>query len=246
MQTETGACPLNKVLTNEKYYIGQVNLTGKFKTGNIGHNLLAGIDADRYFTQTYGYDQPTIYDTINLFDNLKFKQRTDIPEANEVRLISTPVNRFGAYIQDLIALSNKIKVLAGVRWSYQNALAVDTLTFATNTHTKGANNKVDKAFSPRVGLVYQPSKTTSLFASYANSFSVNSGTDVYGNALPPSLIDQYEVGVKNDFLKGALSTNFTIYRIVNNNLAQTAMFAADGITLNSNTNLKELTGQTHK
>lgn len=238
------ARPLNKVKTNEKYYIGQFYLTGKFKTGSIGHTLLTGIDADRYFTQSYSYDQPTIYDTINLFEPTRYKQRTDIPEANEVRLIGTPVNRFGAYVQDLIALSNKIKVLAGVRWSYQNALPVDTLSFATDVHTKGAGNKVDKAFSPRVGFVYQPSNTTSFFASYANSFSVNTGTDVYGNALSPSLIDQYELGVKNDLFKGALSANLTIYRIVNNNLAQTAMYAADGVTPNSNTNLKELTGQT--
>jgi iron complex outermembrane receptor protein len=41
-----------------------------------------------------------------------------------------------------------------------------------------------------------------------------------------------------------LSLNVTAYRIINNNLAQTAQFAADGTTPNNNTALKELTGQT--
>ena len=41
-----------------------------------------------------------------------------------------------------------------------------------------------------------------------------------GGSLPPSLIDQYEVGIKNDLLKGALSANVTAYKIVNNNQAQ--------------------------
>jgi iron complex outermembrane receptor protein len=50
--------------------------------------------------------------------------------------------------------------------------------------------------------------------------------------------------VKNDFCKGRLSVNVTAYRIINNNLAQTAQFAADGVTPNNNTALKELTGQT--
>lgn len=236
--------PLNKTKTRENYYTGQVNITGKFKTGHIEHTLLTGIDADRYFTQTYSYNQPAIYDTINIFDAGKFKQRTDIPVTKEVRLISTPVNRFGAYIQDLISLTNKLKLLAGIRWSYQDAKPVDTLTFATNAHTKGIKSKVDKAFSPRIGIVYKPWETTSLFASYANSFSVNSGTDVYGNALAPSIIDQYEAGIKNEFFKGILSANLTLYRIINNNLSQTALFAADGVTPNSNTNLKALTGQT--
>jgi iron complex outermembrane receptor protein len=222
----------------------QAYLTGKLTTGSINHTLLTGIDADRYFTQTNSYNQPTIYDTINIFDARKFKPRTDIPVTKDVRLISTPMNRFGAYAQDLVSLSDKVKVLAGLRWSYQNGEPVDTLTYATNIHTKGARHKIDQAFSPRIGIVYRPFNTTSVFASYSNSFSVNSGTDIYGNALSPSIIDQYEAGIKNDFLKGKLSANLTVYRIVNNNLAQTAPFAADGVTPNNNTNLKALTGQT--
>ena len=104
--------------------------------------------------------------------------------------------------------------------------------------------KTDQAFSPRVGLVYKPVETTSIFVSYANSFTVNSGTDVYGGALDPSIIDQFEAGIKNDFFNGLLSANLTFYRIINNNLAQTAQFAADGVTPNNNTSLKELTGET--
>jgi iron complex outermembrane receptor protein len=238
------ARPLNKTKTKEQYYIAQAYLTGKFKTGSIIHTVLTGIDADRYFTQTNSYNQPVIYDTINIFDASKFRPREDIPVTKDVRLISTPTNRFGAYVQDLASLSDKVKLLAGVRWSYQDAEPVDTLTYATNIHSKGLKHKVDKAFSPRVGIVYKPYKSTSVFASYSNSFSVNSGTDVYGNALSPSIIDQYEAGIKNDFFKGKLSANLTIYRITNNNLAQTAMFAADGVTPNNNTSLKALTGQT--
>src|SRR5690606_17275715 len=98
--------------------------------------------------------------------------------------------------------------------------------------------------SPRFGIVYKPLQSTAVFASYSNSFSVNSGTDVYNNALPPSIIDQYELGVKNDFFNGQLSVNVTAYRIVNNNLAQTAQFEKDGVTPNNNTAFKELTGQT--
>src|SRR4030095_13973739 len=239
------ARPLNKTKTKDQYYIVQAYLTGKLTTGSINHTILTGIDADRYFTQTNSYNQPTIYDTINIFDAGKFKPRTDIPVTKDVRLISTPMNRFGAYAQDLVSLSDKVKVLAGLRWSYQNGEPVDTLTYATDIHTKGARNKIDQAFSPRIGIVYRPFNTTSVFASYSNSFSVNSGTDIYGNALSPSIIDQYEAGIKNDFFKGKLSANLTVYRIVNNNLAQTAPFAADGVTPNNNTNLTALTGQTN-
>ena len=107
-----------------------------------------------------------------------------------------------------------------------------------------AATKTDNAFSPRAGIVFQPNKKTSLFASYANSFSVNNGTDVHGNALDASIIDQVELGVKHEWLNVKLNVNLTVYKIINNNLAQTARFLADGITPNNNTAYKELVGQT--
>lgn len=236
--------PLGRANNREKYYIGQADLTGKFSTGKIQHTVLAGSDVERYLTTAYTYSVPATYDKINLLDPGKFTPRTDMPTATAIRYTDAPVVRVGAYIQDLISITEKLKLLAGIRWSLQEARRIDTTFIATGITKTGNVIKTDKAFTPRVGLVYKLKETTSLFASYANNFAVNSGTDVYGNALAPSMIDQYEVGVKNDLLKGNLSVNVTAYRIVNNNLAQTAQFTADGVTPNNNTALKELTGQT--
>jgi iron complex outermembrane recepter protein len=58
------------------------------------------------------------------------------------------------------------------------------------------------------------------------------------------VIDQFEAGVKNDFFNGMLSANVTLYRIINNNLAQTAPYLKDGVTPNNNTAIKILSGQT--
>jgi iron complex outermembrane recepter protein len=235
--------PLNRTKNDEQYLMAQINLSGKFKTGQFQHIFLTGIDVDSYNTKSWTYNQPTIYDTINILDANKFKARTDIPNVKEIRMVATPIIRLGAYVQDLISLTNQIKLMLGLRWSYQDAKPATTTDLITGTSSLGAL-KTDQAFSPRAGIVYQPTKHTSLFASYANSFSINSGTDVYGNALAPSIIDQFEVGVKNDLFSGALTANITAYSIINNNLAQTALFAADGVTPNNNTNLKALTGQT--
>ncbi len=235
--------PLNKIISQEKYIIGQVDVTGKFKTGAIGHTLLAGMDADSYYTTNYTFNNPTKYDKINILDPNKFTPRTDIPAASKIIRLQTPVNRIGFYVQDLISLSAKFKLLAGVRWSQQKSIPATTTYLLKDSIAKGLA-KNDNAFSPRVGLVYKPTTNMSAFASYANSFSVNSGTDVFGNALAPSIIDQYEVGIKNDFANGKLSANLTFYKIINNNLAQTAQFGADGVTPNNNIALKELVGQT--
>ncbi|HEX6180661.1 MAG TPA: TonB-dependent receptor [Chitinophagaceae bacterium] len=238
------ARPLGRTNTKENYYIAQVDLNGKFNTGKIAHTLLAGMDAERYLTTAYTYSFPAIYDTINLLDPKKYTARTDMPAYTALRYTQTPVVRAGAYVQDLISISDKLKLLAGVRWSLQESRRIDTVFLATGKKNTGGAIVTNKAFTPRAGIVYRPVTNTSLFASYANSFSVNNGTDVFGKALPPSMIDQFEVGVKNDFFKGDLSVNVTAYRIINNNLAQTAQFGADGVTPNNNTALKELTGET--
>ncbi len=241
--------PLGKINAKENYYAAQVNLTGNLKTGSIQHTLLTGVDADRSFTLNYDYSFPVVpglaansYDIINVFDDGKYTARTDIPEATTIRKREAPINRFGVYAQDLVRLSSKFNLLAGVRWSYVQTVGIDSTNLLTGMKTKGATRN-DNAFSPRFGLVYKAAESTSLFASYASSFSVNTGTDIYGSSLPPSIIDQYEAGIKNDFFKGMLSVNLTFYHIVNNNLAQTSPIKIDG-SQNTDVNIKVLSGQT--
>ena len=241
--------PLGKINAQENFYAAQGNLTGKLRTRSIQHTLLTGVDADRSFTTNNDFTFPAVpglpagsYDQINVYDPKKFVARTDIPDATNIRKRETPINRFGVYAQDLVKLSSKFNLLAGVRWSYVQTVGIDSTNIMTGTKTKGVTRN-DNAFSPRFGLVYKPAESTSLFASYASSFTVNTGTDIYGSSLPPSVIDQYEAGIKNDFFKGILSVNLTFYHIVNNNLAQTAAFDKDG-NQNSNTSIKVLSGQT--
>jgi iron complex outermembrane receptor protein len=241
--------PLGKINSKENYFAAQVNLTGNLKTGSIQHTLLTGVDADRSSTLNYDYSFPAgqglpanSYDKINVYDDGKYVARTDIPEATTIRKREASINRLGIYAQDLIRLSSKFNLLAGVRWSYVQTVGIDSTNLLNGAKTKGTTRN-DNAFSPRFGLVYKAAESTSLFGSYASSFSVNTGTDIYGSALPPSIIDQYEAGIKNDFFKGMLSVNLTFYHIVNNNLAQTAAIDKDG-NQNSNTSIKVLSGQT--
>jgi iron complex outermembrane recepter protein len=240
---------LGRVLTYEDYYTAQVNLAGKFATGKFKHDVLTGIDADHYFTLNNDFSFPVVtglpaagYDKINLFDLSKYTLREDTPATTNTRKRVAPVNRVGVYVQDLVKVTSKLNILAGIRWSYVQTIGIDSTNMITGAKTKGIN-KTDKSFSPRFGVVYKPTNSTSFFASYANSFVVNTGQDVDGNPVAPSIIDQYELGVKNELFHGLLSANLTIYRIKNNNLAQTAPTLKDG-TPNSNTNIKVLTGQT--
>ncbi|KAM3091329.1 TonB-dependent siderophore receptor [Phormidesmis sp. 146-35] len=77
----------------------------------------------------------------------------------------------------------------------------------------------DGAFSPRIGIVYQPSQTVSLYASYSQSFRPTIGRNPDSNqAFEPTRGTQYEVGVKADFLNGKLSATLAAYNLTKENV----------------------------
>ena len=234
--------PLGKNKAVEEIFGQQFSLQGNFNTRKIKHQLFTGIDIENSFADAYTFVyNPATYDLVNIYNLDLYPQRSDIPQATNTRIVKTETNRFGVYAQDLITLTDKFKVLAGVRFSIQETKPVTYNLLANTVVDETIRN--DRAFSPKIGLIYQPTKSTTLFTSYSNSFTPNTGITIFNEALKPSLIDQYEVGVKNDFWKGIISTNVTVYQIVNSNLAQTAEFNADG-TINTNTNIKVLSGET--
>lgn len=267
--------------TSEEFTMNQqLNLTGKFKTGGIKHQVLLGGDMDQSSTKSYAYTISTknnieyinaatgkkaigAYDSIYVFNPATTQYvyntvgglrglRTDVPEWTNNTWTKTDVYRYGAFAQDLIALTDKFKVLAGIRYTYQRTPYSDKYTYATGVKEEVKNldanknelgAKEDKAWSPKFGLIFQPREATTLYVSYANNFTSNSGYDIDFKPLAPSIIDHFEAGIKNDFFKGLLSTNLTWYRINNNRFTQMALLDANG-NANADTNLKEFTGKT--
>lgn len=224
----------------QDYILGEIDLTGTFTTGKIKHTLLVGTDADKSTTNIRAFKNITYYDKINIYNpRVIISKNPDyqsaiIPEMEINTDTEATVRRFGIYAQDLVEITEKFKVLAGLRYSYLDN-TTNTLTVATNTNVESKTK--DNVYSTRLGLIYQPTKNSSVFASYSDSFVLNTGTDKNLKALPTSKINQYEVGIKNEFIKNRLSVNVTGYVIDFTNLAQTDF--SDG---NTNTSIKELAG----
>ena len=250
------ARPLSRAHSIEKDYAAQLTLEGKFRTATIEHHFIAGGDYTRVTTYTdaftiYNANGSVLksYDTINLLNPAQFVQRTDVPTALKITETEAPSSRSGVFVQDLISLTNHFKLFAGIRYSHQATIQTTIDSAATQTRpasvTKGTTPTTTyNVFSPKAGLVYEPTANVSVYASYSNSFTTNTGVDVNGNLLAASIIDQYEVGAKNTFLNGRLTANVAVYRITNSNLAQQAAYLADGTTPNTNSNIKTLSGET--
>lgn len=244
---------LNRTYNEQNYASVQINLNGNFKTWNFNHKLLTGADADyskadsyTFYTKEFGNFTSTNFSgSLTYLDNPSTWNNIPQYEAFKKDVTIIPTQRFGAYIQDLIDFG-KFKILAGVRFNYMETKDKTIKNFINNTETKSSVNKlVERKFSPRFGLIYQFTEKLMAFASYANSFTPNNtgtNTDIYGNPLASSVIDQYEIGVKSNIVKNTLSLNLTAYQIDNSNLLSTAIYDKDG-NLNSNSSLKFLSGK---
>ncbi|MGI4804243.1 MAG: TonB-dependent receptor domain-containing protein [Janthinobacterium lividum] len=240
---------LTRAKTYEGDYTGQVNVNGKFKIGFLIHQLLLGTDFTEVLNISRAFNvagitaaKPT-YDKINIIDLNEFTQRTDVPNSSDTLRTKSPSYRYGYYAQDLISITSKLKVLAGLRYSIVKTEQSYLTNFYRNVDSRGAPTKFDIAFSPKVAIIFQPVKTTSLYATYSNNFITNTGTDIYFSNLKPSSVDQYEAGIKNDLFNGKVTANLSVYRIRNSDLAIQAVYDQNG-NLNSNANLKEFSGQT--
>ncbi|GGC93644.1 TonB-dependent receptor [Flavobacterium lutivivi] len=204
----------------DNYFIQQLDVKGKFATGKIEHQFLAGIDTEFFKTYTTAYSNFSNYDTINIFEEYNATNEAPIPTLNKSSLTTAPITRSGIYVQDLIHFSDKWKLLTGIRYSYQDTQS-DVYTYSNQTTVNTTN--YDGAFSPRVGLIFKPSNNHSLFASYSNSFDVNTGQDDNGKALKPSIVDQYEIGIKNKLFDERIHLNVTAYQITNDAFYQQSL-----------------------
>jgi len=190
-------------------YILDTNVVGTFKTGNIGHKLLFGFDLNRdiYASSSTEY----LLDPIDIF-NPVYRQSRKIFVADYPRepFIS---DSLGIYLQDQIDLLPNLKLLLGGRFD----IVSQTIEFEDGSESF----QQDEAFSPRVGLVYQPTDSLALYASYSRSFQQSVGT-AFDNALfEPERGTQYEVGIKADWLDRRLSTTLALYQITRSNVLTT-------------------------
>jgi iron complex outermembrane recepter protein len=200
-------------------YSLQTNAVGKFATGSIKHQLLFGVDLNRAIASTTQQrlpDEPIF--PINIF-TLEEAEPLVTPERSEFTLFANDdqaqADLIGIYLQDQVEFSKQFKVLLGGR--------LDVFKSEYEEIVEGfATEQSGERLSPRVGVVYQPIESLSLFASYSQSYNPDLfSVTVEGTSVEPSVGTQYEVGIKGEFLEKKLSTTLAAYQINKTNVATT-------------------------
>ncbi|KLE31196.1 TonB-dependent receptor [Aurantiacibacter gangjinensis] len=180
-------------------FIAQANLVANFSTGSIGHTLMLGVEGS--WQDSFNGRANAFFDDgaggLNSRVTLPLAQTFTFPAISlgaPVRDRHSELEVFSAYIQDQIAIGENLELIAGLRFD-----RFDLQTEERLTSTSG--DRVDEVFSPRFGIVYQPSDMLSLYASYAESFLPQAGDQFFllppsSEAFEPEKFTNYEVGVK--------------------------------------------------
>ena len=193
-------------------YSIQNEVVGKFQTGAIAHQVLLGVELSRY-RFAYDFLGSTIA-PIDIF-NPVYGAKPEVP--------FTPsfgeeygTDAIGVYFQDQVTLLTNLKLLAGGRFDLARSTYRDRIT------QEELNDTTDFAFSPRLGIVYQPIDPVSLYFSYATSFNPSVfGRSASNEAFEPETGRQFEVGVKADLLSDRLSATLAAFQITKTNVLVT-------------------------
>jgi len=202
--------PRSPLRTEEEQedYVLQNEIFGEFKTGSIQHKILVGLELSRW-GYDFNYFRGTL-DPIDIFNPQYGAQAINFEQELHRKQSS---DNLGIYLQDFIEISQNLKLLAGVRFDINDVSVVNKITNTT------INQQTTTRFSPRVGIVYQPSSTTSLYFNWANSFNPQFfRVSRTGEQFPPTTGEQFEVGIKQDFLNNRLSTTLALYQITQQNV----------------------------
>ncbi|MGJ7914792.1 TonB-dependent receptor [Massilia sp. LXY-6] len=197
----------------ENGWFNQTELTQKAWLGGMSHQFLYGVEFGKQHKDQVNRSQSGIA-TVSLFQPvlpvLPFKVAA-APSTDNLGIMNTA----SAYAQDLVSLSATWKALVGVRY--------DRFEQETRERRVGQSNlaRIDRAWSPRAGLVYQPSTTQSYYAAFSKSFqpSAENFALAANNAdIAPEQTTNRELGGKFDFLNGALSATASVFRLERTNI----------------------------
>lgn len=117
------------------------------------------------------------------------------------------VHQKSAYMATRITLTDPLHIIVGARYTKYN--------LQTLTQNMEKNNT-----SPYAGVVFDINEDWSTYASYTSVFNPQTQRDVQGNYLAPITGNNYEAGVKSDWMNSRLTTSLAVFRIEQDNLAQ--------------------------
>lgn len=179
---------------------------GSYELFGRQHNLMIGgsyTKQNNRYVNTYANVYP---DEVGSFYNYN----GNFPETNwgqQTLAQEDTTHMKSLYAATRVSLADPLHLIIGARYTNWR---MDTLTYSMEkNHT-----------SPYAGLVYDIDDNWSTYASYTSIFQPQNYRDSSGKYLSPVTGNNYEVGLKSDWMNSRLTTTLSIFRIEQDNVGQ--------------------------
>ncbi|WP_293778633.1 TonB-dependent siderophore receptor [uncultured Oxalicibacterium sp.] len=193
------------IARDEHGIFNQTELTQKAELAGMAHQILYGVELgvqDRWQWSRTG--------TAGVTDafNPVLTNGTPLSGGTPNRGSSTVA---AAYVQDLVTLTEQWKALLGIRYD----------RFKQEVFNSTIPGRTDTAWSPRAGVVYQPSATQSYYVSVSKSFqpsAENFNLTAANAPFAPQETTSKEIGTKLDLFDGKASANAAVFSVERTNM----------------------------
>ncbi|HBV40367.1 MAG TPA: ferric-rhodotorulic acid/ferric-coprogen receptor FhuE, partial [Erwinia sp.] len=180
--------------------------SGPYELFGRQHELMAGVSYSRQKNTYYSAFDNISSDMLGDFN--RYNGQYAETEWGERTLAQEDVTRQkSAYMATRITLADPLHLILGARYT----------RWSTNTLTQDmAKNNI----TPYGGLVYDINENWSAYGSYTSVFKPQTYRDINGSYLSPVVGKNYEAGLKSDWLNSRLTTSLSVFRIEQDNVAQ--------------------------
>lgn len=210
-------------LTDDDMLNIDASLGGSFQLMGRDHEFLAGVSRrQEKYNQRGGWWAAT---PINIYDfDPGSVVKPSIADRNAYANHNVTTEE-AAYAVARFNPIDPLHVIIGGRvswWDYDNKLSDN-------------DYKATREFTPYAGIIYDLNDTYSAYASYTEIFKPQSNQDVGGSVLEPMTGESYEIGLKGEYLDGALNASVALFEMTQENRAyaianQPASCASQGRT----------------
>lgn len=210
------------VYRDEHGWFNQTELAQKTQFLGMKHQVLYGVELGQQNKDVVNFSAPVTDANGRIRNFALFNpalptlplSTSQTPGANNLGTFKT----LAFYAQDLVELSAQWKALAGLRYDHFEQETYERMPGKSNL------GRTDTSWSPRIGLVYQPSATWSYYASWSQSFqpSGEAFSLAANNAqIAPEETTNQEVGVKWDLPDGKSSLTASLFKLERTNIKST-------------------------
>ncbi len=168
--------------------------SGPFEAFGRSHELVVGASRRIYDMTTHNYSPY----------NLNWPLTAGKPDFVHTTNDREVTTQDGVYVTTRLSLADPLKLILGAR--------LDWYDYDAHGSNDG-DYHVTRNLTRYAGLIYELDDHHSVYVSYSDIFTPQTGKDTSGTPVKPIVGKNYEVGIKGEYLGGALNASVALFNV---------------------------------